>query len=286
MGKVTSAVIGGAITRFRFFRQRQRDKRRIANLAPVKCEVRNLCAGEVIGLERLVYPSRFEEDWFGVSSFIAAVGFPSDSGGVCETDQRLIFGLVRILQANCVLECGTHIGASTTAIAAAMLKGSESERPRRLTTVDIRNVNCYSSQPWKVAKAQMSPQEVISRLGAESMVQFVQSGSLQFMRNCAEKFDLIFLDGDHSAETVYQEIPQAINCLNRGGVVLLHDYFPSWRSTLGRRRPITGPFSAVSALIAQGVGLSVIPLGPYANLPEASKRSSSLALVSRPLKLP
>jgi hypothetical protein len=41
-----------------------------------------------------------------------------------------------------------------------------------------------------------------------------------------EKFDLIFIDGDHTAEQVEKDIVNVWNCLNKGGLILLHDINP------------------------------------------------------------
>jgi len=61
------------------------------------------------------------------------------------------------------------------------------------------------------------------------MVDIRHHPSLDYLAGCAQTFDFIFLDGDHAARTVYQEVPAALRLLNSGGVILLHDYFPNLR---------------------------------------------------------
>lgn len=53
--------------------------------------------------------------------------------------------------------------------------------------------------------------------------------SEEFFRNNTEKFDIIFIDGDHRAETVYDDIISSLKILNPGGVVLSHDNCPRSR---------------------------------------------------------
>jgi hypothetical protein len=40
------------------------------------------------------------------------------------------------------------------------------------------------------------------------------------------QFDLIFIDGLHTAEQVERDIVNSWNCLNKGGIILLHDINP------------------------------------------------------------
>lgn len=57
----------------------------------------------------------------------------------------------------------------------------------------------------------------------------------QFFQNRPAEllYDLIFIDGDHSAEAVARDIDGALKALSPRGVLLLHDTLPhSWESTL------------------------------------------------------
>jgi len=54
----------------------------------------------------------------------------------------------------------------------------------------------------------------------------VKSDSDYFFDKFDYKFDLIFIDGDHTAEQVQKDIVNAWNCLNKGGLILLHDINP------------------------------------------------------------
>jgi hypothetical protein len=92
---------------------------------------------------------------------------------------------------------------------------------------------------------------------------------------------LIFLDGDHSAATVYQEVPFALKRLRKNGIVLLHDYFPYLKALWSDGSVIPGPHIAIERLCSEGANLEVLPLG---RLPWPTKLSSnitSLAVLTR-----
>lgn len=48
----------------------------------------------------------------------------------------------------------------------------------------------------------------------------------EFFNNNPNKFDLIFIDGLHEAHQVEKDIVNAWNCLNKGGIILIHDIKP------------------------------------------------------------
>lgn len=52
-----------------------------------------------------------------------------------------------------------------------------------------------------------------------------------FFENNTDTFDLIFIDGDHTAEQVERDIVNAWNCLNKGGVIVLHDIYPKTKES-------------------------------------------------------
>lgn len=46
-----------------------------------------------------------------------------------------------------------------------------------------------------------------------------------FLQN-TEKFDIVFIDGDHRCRQAYRDIKNALNVLNDGGIVVAHDCNP------------------------------------------------------------
>ena len=204
------------------------------------------------------------------------------TGGVNPGDRRAVWYLVYGLGARSVLEIGTHVGASTLHIAAALQKhrSSSSVRPQ-LVTVDIQDVNSEVSGYWKQFGLSASPRDMIRSIECGDFVRFAAQPSLDFLDNCTDTFDLIFLDGDHAASTVYQEIPRALKALNENGVLLLHDYFPHNRPLWTNGSFVPGPYVATARLQGEGVPIEVIPLGDLPWPTKEGSRTTSLAVVTR-----
>ncbi len=59
---------------------------------------------------------------------------------------------------------------------------------------------------------------MMKRLDA-AIVRFVASDSVDFLTNDTSRYNLIFLDGDHSAASVYRELPLALQRLADGGII-------------------------------------------------------------------
>jgi predicted O-methyltransferase YrrM len=216
-----------------------------------------------------------DREWPEVAREIASFSIPESAGGVNAGDQRAIYYLIRYLRAGSVLEVGTHIGASTVhAIAAARKNRLEDPgRSGRLTTVDICDVNDPGRRLWLKWGSKFAPRDMAVKMGAASWVTFAAKPSLEYFSTCDEKYDFIFLDGDHGATTVHQEIPAALGRLNQGGVILLHDYFPNARPLWPRELTIPGPWLATQRFKSEGLKFRVLPLG---ELPWPAKRNTKL----------
>lgn len=48
----------------------------------------------------------------------------------------------------------------------------------------------------------------------------------EFFNFNTEKFDLIFIDGDHSAEQVKKDFENSLHCLSDNGFIVIHDVLP------------------------------------------------------------
>src|SRR5262245_33312900 len=199
-------------------------------------------------------------EWPEIARVISAIIEIPDgqTGGVNPGDRRALYYLTRGLKPDSILEIGTNVGASTLFLAAALMRGKS---PERLVTVDIVDVNNGEEAYWRAARLSRSPRESIRALGAEALVKFVQEDSLRFLDHTEAQFDLIFLDGDHTQETVYQEIPKALNALRQEGFIILHDFFPGNQPLWRGNEPIPGPFLATEKLRSEGAQFEVLPLG-------------------------
>ncbi|MGH9195489.1 MAG: class I SAM-dependent methyltransferase, partial [Acidimicrobiia bacterium] len=205
------------------------------------------------------------------------------TGGVNPGDRRAVWHLIKGLGVMSVLEIGTHVGASTLYIAAALrsMAARNSSVNPNLVTVDIEDVNSDVSGSWKKYALATSPRDMIRSIGCGDFVSFATQTSLEFLGACTDTFDLVFLDGDHSATTVYREIPLALKVLKKDGVLLLHDYFPQNRPLWAGGSFVAGPYIATDRLRREGVPLEVVPLGDLPWRTKEGSRTTSLALVTR-----
>lgn len=251
-----------------------------------------------VGPERLreiFVRTEIDAAWERAQRETSLFDIPYGSGGVNPGDGRAIFYLISALKPRSVLEIGTHVGASTLHIALALRMngvrsgaGSPDSPPDHvdgdrengvLVSVDVVNVNDPAAKPWTKFGTEHSPVDMLTRIGAEHLVEFVTEHSITYMKGSAGGFDFIFLDGDHSAETVYREIPMALGLLNEGGVILLHDYFPNLQPLWTDGQVVPGPCLATTRLADEGANFTVNGLG---RLPWPTKLQSnvtSLALL-------
>lgn len=256
-----------------------RDRKRLGVVRPLEFDATHLRhASDCALLLASFTDGAIEPVWNAAQAEIGAVMTDSDlHGGVNPGDRRALFYLIKALRPRSVLEVGTHIGASTLYIAQA-LKATGHEAT--VTTVDVVDVNAANG-PWQQVGLPRTPEANAQMLGCRDRIHFRSQSSLAFMHETAARFDLIFLDGDHSANAVYQEVAAGLRLLNPGGVILLHDYYPDARVMYPDGTIIFGPFQALNRIGRENDSIKVCPLGA---LPWETKQGShltSLALVVR-----
>jgi predicted O-methyltransferase YrrM len=205
-----------------------------------------------------------------------------NNAGVNLGDRRAIYYLIRALKCQRILEIGSNVGASTLSIAAALKRtmASDGDVECGMVTVDIVDVNEAADAPWKFAKLTGSPKNNLAAIGMASRVVFETKTSLSYFDNCQDKFDFIFLDGDHAATTVYQEIPKALSKLRKNGTILLHDYFPGHRPLWNGGQFFPGPSLAYERLRQEGARLKVLPLNHLPWPTKLGTNITSLAIIS------
>lgn len=202
------------------------------------------------------------------------------AGGVNPGDQRAIFSIVRQLKPSSVLEVGTHLGYSTIHIAQALQMNANEGGPLgHLTSVDLIDVNHSENAPWRRANAPYSPRDAITELGYGDQTTFIKSDSVEFLRATDRSFDLVFLDGDHSAPKVFSEIQLVSRVMSPGAVLLLHDYFPEGKALWNGSLPNTGPWRAIRRLQQQGAPIAPAPLGELPWPTKLNSHRTSLAFL-------
>jgi predicted O-methyltransferase YrrM len=260
----------------------RREMKELSRIHTLDCDARNLRPRSEVDLEELFDSHEIEMRWHQSSKQTDELAIPERRGGLNLGDRKAIFYLISKLNPSSVLEIGTHIGASTVHIASALSANQTKDgREAKLVSVDIIDVNSPASKPWLTHGARQSPSEMIHEMGYEPFVDFVTGSSLSYFAACTQRFDLVFLDGDHSAATVYQEIPAALNRLNQNGVILLHDYFPELKPLWSDVPVIPGPLLATERLVKERANFVVLPVGklPWPN--KVQSNATSLALLLR-----
>lgn len=234
--------------------------------------LRQLSRGEL----DLILRARLPE-WPSVAAELTRIHPIEDmkTGGVNPGDRRAIYYLVRALKPVNVLEIGTHVGASTLHIAAALRQNGIGN----MTTVDIQDVNANDGY-WKRFGLAQSPAGATSEIGMADRVQFRTMRSLDALAE-PTRYDFVFLDGSHAASIVYQELPLALRRLLPNGTVLLHDYFPDAEPLWSDGVVIRGPFVACSRLKREDMQSKVIPLGALPWPTKLGSNVTSLAIVAR-----
>jgi predicted O-methyltransferase YrrM len=253
-----------------FFRKLTRSYRRwrgdrdFRGAPTLACDTSALARGVTAAtIERALHSQEVDEEWRRMGRLSAAMHITDTAGGVNPGDRRAIYYLMRHFEPCSVLEIGTHIGASTLHIAAALraAQGADPSVAAKLTTVDIVDVNNRDTQPWLQHGSARSPLEMAREARLDDLISFVNGASLDYLAASDERFDFIFLDGDHAARTVYAEVPAALRALRPGGLILLHDYFPRLGPLWSNRRVIGGPWLATERLRGEGAAFEVLPLG-------------------------
>lgn len=152
-------------------------------------------------------------------------------------------------QGQAFLEIGTHLGHGTLLLACiaeanAIAQGMGSEWS--VDTVDIREVNSEQG-PWKDAGKPDSPRRQLESAGLGN-VSFHSEGSPHVLQNdlAGKSYDLIFIDGWHRSDVVYQEISASLPLLAvDGGLLVLDDVCPAFQITRPRKGQMPGPLLAV-----------------------------------------
>jgi predicted O-methyltransferase YrrM len=256
----------------------KRESKEFTSLKRLTCDTGNLISEEKVFLSDIFNSDDIHSLWEKSKMELDIYNIPDGGGGVNPGDRRAVYYLISKFKPVSVLEIGTHIGASTIHIATALkANGIKSH----LTTVDIRDVNSVSDKPWVEYRSKYSPAQMIGELKCDAFTNFVTNTSLKYFEISQAKFDFIFLDGDHSASTVYKEIPLALKSLNTNGIILLHDYFPNSKPLWSNNSVIPGPYLATERLINEGADLTVLPLG---NLPWATKFDSNITSLALLMK--
>ncbi|GJL84799.1 MAG: hypothetical protein DHS20C02_05740 [Micavibrio sp.] len=239
----------------------------------------NLCSSETIPLSDIYADTDITEAWEKDHKIIAkAYGDEDSFGGVNPGDRRALYYLIMALKPKNILEVGTHIGASTLHIARAL---KQLNANGKVTSADIIDVNHPETGPWKQLGLKKSPKDFATELECIEYIDFDIGPCLDFMNETKQRYDFIFLDGDHTAQAVYKEVSAALPLLNKNGVILLHDFYPEAKPLYPDNSIIDGPFRALERISKENPAIDVLPLG---ELPWPTKQGTSITSLALVVK--
>ena len=142
-----------------------------------------------------------------------------------------------------ILQIGAYTGDASVWIYNNLLLNSDSV----LIDVDTwegSNEPVHHDMNWSTVETVYNAK---TRFGQESRKIVKYKGtSDSFFKNNVEKYDFIYVDGDHTAYGVLKDAVSAYECLNVGGVIAFDDY--QWSAGLGALKEPKIAIDAFSAI--------------------------------------
>lgn len=193
---------------------------------------------------------------------------------VSEADGYILYAITRFLNIKHALEIGTHLGFSTLHIALALKENA------LLTTVDLRDMNNEKEKLYTQYGSNISPNKLLANFQVDGKVDFVISDSSRYVNSSKNKFDFIFIDGNHSEVGAYFDILHSIIALNDDGVIILHDYNNPYDPTPNIQKGMYGVYWAIERVKKIFPDINTIPIKsvPYGG---NDNYPTSLALLSK-----
>jgi len=175
--------------------------------------------------------SKFEMKDFGQGSRVfkgnaRKVSAVIKNAGMKKKRQRLLFRLAKYFKSETVLELGTSLGLGTVAL-------SLSNEFSAIQTVE----GC----PNTLQKAQ----EYFEKFNLHNIL-IHQKLFSEFLQNSHEKFDLIFIDGDHNGERTLEYFHSLLKNVHNNSVIVFDDIYWSKDMTTAWQQIIANDIVTVS----------------------------------------
>lgn len=130
-------------------------------------------------------------------------------------DVCCILNLIRFHKPKTFLEIGTHYGHTTNII-------SDKFPNLKITTVDPGDqVNSDKRSPFQGAEY-LAQNEIGKMFIGKQNINLIKKNFHDITFD--EKFDFIFIDGDHTYSAVIKDTQKALSLLNENGVIVWHDW--------------------------------------------------------------
>ncbi len=212
-------------------------------------------------IKKILLDKNIEKLWTKFKKKQKKIYFASNSGGVNIKDQKLFFFLISFYKPKKILEIGTHLGHSLNSMACA--KNYNNLKNTSIHTVDIYDVNKINR--YVNDSKVYSPKKILSENKVYNKIKFIKSGSDNFFNKNKINYDLIFIDGNHTINQVLKDTINSLNCLNKNGIIILHDYYEI-RNIKDIFKKIYGPFFALKIIKFKLNNLRIIKLSEVGGL--------------------
>lgn len=152
-----------------------------------------------------------------------------NTGGVELETGEFLYGLVRMMKPEAILETGTHKGISAIYMADALKDNAERGHKGEIETIEFLEPN------FREAK------ENIVKMGLEPYVKQILIDAASFQP--VKQYGLIFLDTE--PQTRFAELVKFYKNLNPGGFLLIHDLHPNMNQVDNAEHGFAWPYGPI-----------------------------------------
>lgn len=168
----------------------------------------------------------------------------SIEGWMEEDELEWLYKTASLMAGKTVVEVGSFMGRSTCAILAGQKEGGggrlfsvdsfEGRATPREAEARERGSGWLYGQFMENIKTRSLPMpEVLPMDSTEASLRFLQG-----------TIDWVFIDADHSYESVTRDLCAWVPCVRQGGIASGHDYHPDWASVVSAVDTFFSPFKA------------------------------------------
>ena len=155
-------------------------------------------------------PSTFEMKDFGQGSRVfkgsaRKVSSVVKNAGMKKKRQKLLFRLAKYFKSENILELGTSLGLGTVALSLSN---------------EFAAINTVEGCPNTLSKAQ----HYFEKFNLHN-IQIHQQLFGEFLQNTSEKFDLIYIDGDHNGERTFGYFNSLLKNVHNNSVIIFDDIY-------------------------------------------------------------
>lgn len=120
-----------------------------------------------------------------------------------------LIALTMVERPRLIVEIGSYLGFGACSFGLGVMNTSV---PGRIYTIDI------AKDKTKRTK------DNVTKLGLDKYITALTGDGREIIKTLLSKIDILFIDGNHETGAVYNDLISTFDYVNKGGIVLLHDY--------------------------------------------------------------